>query len=254
MFRGNQQRCWVAVVVFLLLPLAPVVLAQEVEVAGFDLSPGKEKGFVALAAGQAKYRGAAYQDATNSFFLVRPFADSNFSIGAAIFNSQLSESSSSQQESPDGESERTVRVNIINHLAYGTMLGYNWSSESFFGFQFWMGGGYMSNQLELEKQTIKTHRRVNGVVSLCQGEATGQTKQVYSTPVFIGTGVTVRGFGIFIQAFRQSIPDLDVTSTSTMTCTALVEGDLPPDSFSDSHDTSLIASFTMVSTGIHYRF
>ena len=214
----------------------------------------QEKGFIGMSTGSAEYEGVLPQKAVQSFFLVRPWDGVDFGLGATVYSSYVSNSNESSTTGDDGYSEEAVSSFNVQHIAYGTLFGYTWSSEGFVGFQAWAGTGYMTNVMEVETSRISVKKTDANGTSFCQGSSSGQSSSVYSFPVFYGVGMTVNNFGFFVQSFRQSLSPITLSTDFTLSCKSFSDGQNTETTQSNSSETDLISTFSMVSTGIHYRF
>jgi len=232
----------------LLILFSQQSFAQSIE-SFTNTSP--EKGFVAFSRSSSQYEGSATADATVSYFMVRPFEGSDFSLGASIYNSTMVDSNEVSQVSAQGGNETAVIVDNIQHTTYGTLLGYTWSSNGFLGLQAWGAVGYTSNLMSLESNKISVVTESPGQL-FCQGSVSGTTDSVYTYPMLLGLGVTLNGFGFYVQSFRQNAKDIQGVQTITNHC-APISGS-SSQSFTDTRGFQLVSSFSMVSTGIHYRF
>jgi hypothetical protein len=82
--------------------------------------------------------------------MVRPFEGSNFSLGAVIYNSNLSNIRSEIAFNDQDGASYEDYADILQHTAYGTIFGYTYSTDNFLGLQAWGGGGYLTNFIEVE--------------------------------------------------------------------------------------------------------
>ncbi len=232
------------------LTFANPLFAQEESL----LSVGAEKGFVALSRGTSKYTGVNSSDATTSYFMVRPEGWGNISVGAVIYNSTFTNSSESESTSDIGTTETSIIIDNVQHVAYGTLLGYTWSSDSFMGLQLWASTGYMSNYMTLESNKIGVTRLLDGTTSFCQGSATGTTDSVYTIPFLLGAGITVNQFGFFMQKYWQASDPISGEVNMNQTCNTVGSTTDTATSVSDTRSFDMVSAFNMVTMGIHYRF
>jgi len=222
---------------------------------GSVLNIGPEKGFIALSKGEAEYQNVFPQDATHSYFLVRPFSGSNFVLGATVFNSSMTTSSQRKIALNEGGVEDAVFVENVQHVAYGTLFGWSWATQSFLGLQTWFGTGYMNNLMTIDSHKIALNKQTTGGgIAFCQGSSSGTTASTYSYPLLFGLGITVNQFGFFWQSFRQTVGNMASTIEGTHSCEVVSEGTNFTNSNTYTVEKDLVAAFTMSSFGVHYRF
>ena len=214
----------------------------------------QENGFIAYTRGSTEYQGVKSTDATASYFLVHPFQDSAFSFGAVIFNSSLVDSTEKIKTLSDGSTERGTYVDSIQHLAYGTLLGYHWAGEGLFGLQAWAATGYMSNSMTLDVNKISVAQVSSGDTLFCQADNSGKSKSVYTIPMMFGVGATVNGFGFFFHQFWQNSGPIDGDLNMTHSCRAINVPGATPTYSTDTRSCSLVSRFTMSTVGIQYLF
>ena len=211
----------------------------------------KENGFVSLFNGSAQYEGRnADKDMVGSLFMVRLFDDYNFYLGATTLAGFDSFTNNISQERKNGDTAKITINSSFQHRAYGTILGYVYSTESFLGWQFWGGAGYMNNFVDIEGQIQEIVTDSSGAIYRCSGTTNATSTKVNSVPIFFGTGITVYDFGIFIQTMRQNLDDIEITQSGTVTCN---RGNTT-DSHEISNTRNIAVSFTSFQTGIQYRF
>ncbi len=235
------KKIWIIVVLLLLF-------------ASRTTTQGKERGFVALSEGSADYEhlGEA-QRATSSFFLVNLSEKYGFALGALIYNSQQ-DVSENWNETVEDPASYNVRFDNIRHTAWGTLAAYSWSSETFLGLQAWGGVGLVSNILRFDGTTVSLFKYSDNAVEQCRIELEGGSKQTTSFPYFIGIGVTVWDFGVFVQFMSQKTDLVKLTITETENCSIVLAGDSYNHSGRESYEFEAKSSFNLVSTGIQYRF
>jgi len=214
----------------------------------------QEKGFIGLSYGNSNYTERQKPKAVNSFFMVRPFDGSNFSWGAAIYSSNFSNVRSIVKQDNPTRTSYEDSADIFQHIAYGTIFGYTYTNNGFFGLQAWLGTGYLSNTIEMESSMTGIIKSLDNGVERCKAEMSGLSEQFYSFPVFLGIGGTVYDFGLFFQVFKQSVSDITISMTQDRVCSDIVGGSSPKGSHSTTDDIAVTAAFNFVSTGIHYRF
>lgn len=234
--------CTIGILFISFIFLTPLVQAQEI-------------GFVALSEGYADYEHLGEkQKAISSFFLVNLLEEYNISLGAIILNShqQFGENRSEQLDVDTDVYE--IELDNIRHTAWGTLLAYSISNESFFGLQGWAGVGYLSNTLEFEGKTVSLYKYSDNTVQLCELSLDGKSGEVKSFPFFIGIGFSVWGFGLFAQYMEQHTDPLKLDVTVSDKCSTIVGGHTFSDTFKESYKEEIKSSFSLFSTGIQYRF
>ena len=215
----------------------------------------QEIGFVALSQGLANYDHLGEeQKATSSFFLVNVFEDYNIAIGAMILNSHQQVTESRVDKEEVGTDLYEIQLDNIRHTAWGTLIAYSISTDSFLGFQGWAGLGYLSNTLESEGTTVSLYNDSDSSVTFCDLKLDGKSGEVKSIPMFIGVGITVWGFGIFAQYMEQQTEPLEINVSVSDKCSTVIGNETFSDQIKDSFKEELKSSFTLISTGIQYRF
>lgn len=233
--------------VLLILIQISTANAQNIE----SYLTGEGKGFVTLFDGTSNYEGRdSGKNAIGSFFLVRVWDDYNFFLGATTFASFDTISNSFTDTRGNGDTAKISLNSSFQHRAYGTMFGYVYNTKSFLALQIWGGSGYVSNLIDIETDIRESVTDITGATYQCTGSSSGSSAQVTSYPFFIGAGFTVWEFGFFMQTMTQTVDDIEITHSGTVTCNR----GLLSDSHTVENDQKIAVSFTSAQIGIQYWF
>ncbi len=246
--------CVLALVMLVLTGLT-TVHAQEMESSTTqtvkDYLTGEGNGFVSLFDGKSTYEGREDEkNAIGSFFLVRIWDDYNFFLGAMTIASFDTISHSFDDLRSSGDTAEVEISSSFQHRAYGTMVGYVYNSKDLLALQVWGGGGYISNLIDIESDIRELVTDSAGNSYQCSGSTAGESIEVKSYPFFLGIGITFWEFGFFAQMITQTVDDIEVNHSGTISCNRGAS--------SDTHAIESIedvaVSFSSTQIGIQYWF
>lgn len=213
----------------------------------------RELGFVGLFNGQTTYNDQNNQDsALGAFFLLRAFEDWDLFLGAITLANFTSVVNNSTSTTTNESSTISIDTTFL-HRGYGTSLAYVYSTESFLGIQFWLGGAYLNNEVEVIHNVNEEVTRGQGSSSTifhCVGKS-DEIITLNSLPFYVGIGTSLNDFGFFIQYLEQDVDKVPINSDTNLRC---LNGSTVETRRHVDANKTIDLSFQTTALGIQYRF